>query len=196
MSSQYYHKSVAYDNTFNSELAVAPVPGSERNQRLLSQDWTTDDFNIRVTWRPRIPAKLGTLSIVSRYDYVSTLIQGAWAVSPTQSGGTIPNPPTPAQNTFYGSEHTAFILSQIISETVTWNPLPRLYFQGQYSYVINQTSTPVDGIILNGSTATAAYTSPTFEAFNNNYWTITATAGFVVDERDGSPGGLFVLSRR
>ena len=57
VSGQYYHKVVSYDNDFNSELAVAPVPGSERNQRLVGQDWTTDDFNVRLTWRPKIPAK-------------------------------------------------------------------------------------------------------------------------------------------
>jgi hypothetical protein len=182
LSGQYYHKIVSYDNSYDSELAVAPVPGSERNQRLIGQDWTTDDFNVRLTWRPKIPAKLGTLALVSRYDYVSTLISGKWAVSPTQSG-TITTPPTPATNTIYDSEHTAFIFSHMITETLTWNPLARLYFQGEYSYVISQTSTPVDGVVLNGVTANAQYTSPTFQDYNNDYWTITAATGYVLDDK-------------
>ena len=182
LSSQYYHKIVAYDNSYDSELAVPPVSGSERNQRLVWQDWTTDDFNVRLTWRPKIPTNLGTVAIVSRYDFVSTLVSGKWAISPTQSG-TVPAPPTPAPNTYLDSENTAFIKSHMITETVTWNPLARLYFEGDLSYVLSQTSTPVDGVILNGSTATAQYTSATFEDYNNDYWTITGAAGYVVDDK-------------
>ncbi len=161
---------------------MPPVSGSERNQRLIWQDWTTDDFNVRLTWRPKIPTNLGTVAIVSRYDFVSTLISGKWAISPTQSG-TVPAPPTPAPNTYLDSENTAFIKSHMITETVTWNPLARLYFEGDLSYVLSQTSTPVDGVILNGSTATAQYTSATFEDYNNDYWTITGAAGYVVDDK-------------
>jgi hypothetical protein len=181
-SAQYFHKVAAYDNSYDSELAVPPVAGSERNQRLIGQDWTTDDANVRVTWRPKIPAKLGTIAFVSRYDFVQALISGKWAVSPGQSG-TITAPPTPGTNTFFDSEHTALITNHVITESVTWNPMARLYLQGDLSYVLDQTNTPVTGRILNGSAATATYTSATFQDFRNDYWTVTGGAGYVLDDK-------------
>jgi hypothetical protein len=137
---------------------------------------------VRVTLRPKIPAKLGTVALVSRYDYVSTLISGKWSVSPTQFG-TIPAPPTPAQNTIFNEEHTAFIYSHMITETLSYNPTARLYLQGNLSYVISQTSTPIDGVVLNGVTATNQYTSPTFHDYTNDYWTVGGGAGYVLDDK-------------
>ena len=175
MAGQYYHKIADYDNDFNSELAVAPVAGSERNQRLLSQKLETDDVNFRVTWRPKIPAKLGTLALVTRYDFVRATIDGQWAVSPTQTG-TIPTPPTPASGTIYGSQQTAEITNHVISESITWNPCARLYLQANASYVLNKTDTPADIILIPN-------TSVTVLDFKNDYWTASASAGFALNEK-------------
>jgi predicted porin len=71
----------------------------------------------------------------------------------------------------------------MITETVTYNPIARLYLQGDLSYVLSRTNTAVDGIVLNGSTATAAYTTPTFNDFTNNYWTISGAVGYVLDDK-------------
>jgi hypothetical protein len=175
LAGQYYHKIADYNNDFNSELAVAPVAGSERNQRLLSQQLDTDDVNFRVTWRPKIPAKLGMLALVTRYDFVRGTIDGQWAVSPTQTG-VIPTPPTPASGTIYNSQQTAEITNHVISESITWNPCARLYLQGNFSYVLNTTDTPADfNLIPNASV--------TILDFKNDYWTASGAAGFILDQK-------------
>ena len=175
MAVQYYHKSADYNNDFNSELAVPPTSGSERNQRLLNQTWDTDDTNIRITWRPTLPGHLGTISFVSRYDYLCALIAGRWAVSPTQMG-VFPTPPTPPSGTRLDSEHTGLITNHIITESITWNPIARLYLQGNVSYVLNKTSTPADYVLIPNTQVTVL-------DFKNDYWTASAAAGYALDDK-------------
>jgi hypothetical protein len=71
LSAQYYHKIASYDND---------LFGSQ-DQRLIGQDWNTDDANIRVTYRPALPQSLGTLSLVTRYDFMRTTIDAQWAAT-------------------------------------------------------------------------------------------------------------------
>lgn len=170
VSGQYYHKSADYDNHFNSELATAPVVGSERNQRLLRQELDTDDVNFRVTWRPKLPAKLGTIAFVTRYDYVHGTIDGMWGISPANPPGVGLTGITLAE------QRTAEITNHVISESVTWNPCARLYLQGNASYVLNKTDTPADIVLIPN-------TAPTILDFKNDYWTASAAAGFVLDEK-------------
>src|SRR5436190_4559289 len=68
LSAQYYHKIASYDNDIVSGI----------HQRLLNEDWSTDDVNVRVTCRPKIPTWLGTLSLVSRYDFLRSTIDTQW----------------------------------------------------------------------------------------------------------------------
>lgn len=171
LSAQYYHKIAKYDNDFTSELATPPTPGSERNQRLLSQDWNTDDVNVRITWRPKIPAGLGTLALVTRYDFVSALVIGRWGISPAGTPGV------GLTGTVLDSEHTALITNHSITEAVTWNPLARLYLQGNFTYVLNQTDTPANNINL------VPNTSPTVTDFRNDYWTAGGSVGFILDQK-------------
>jgi hypothetical protein len=166
---QYFHKSIDYDNDFKSELFVAPVPGSERNQRLLHQEWDTDNFNIRMTWRPKLPPKMGTIAFVTRYDYVLATIDGRWAVSPTAVG-------TQPSNLLLNEMRTAEITNHVFTETITWNPCARLYLQGNFSYVQNETDTPANiNLIPNAM--------PTVADMQNDYWTAGASAGFVIDAK-------------
>jgi hypothetical protein len=169
---QYYHKSADYNNDFGSDEATPPVAGSERNQRLLQQNWDTDDFNIRITMRPRIPAKFGTLALVARYDYEHATIDGQWAVSPNT-----PPPASPPTGTIYASQQTAEITNHIISGTVTWNPCARFYLQGNVSYVWNETDTPASDINLTPNTA------PSILDSHSDYWTASADAGFIIDDK-------------
>ena len=170
MAGQYYHKSADYDNDFKSELATPPVVGSERNQRLLSQELDTDDVNFRVTWRPKLPAKLGTIAFVTRYDYVLATIDGQWGISPAGPPGV------GLTGTTLLSQQTAEITNQVISESVTWNPCARLYLQGNFSYVLNKTDTPADYPLIPN-------TSVTVLDFKNDYWTASASAGFALDQK-------------
>jgi hypothetical protein len=169
LAGQYYRKIADYDNHFISELAVPPVAGSERNQRLLSQQLDTDDVNFRVTWRPKIPAKLGTLALVTRYDFMRGTIDGQWAVSPTATGVA----PT---NTILASQQSAVITNHMISESITWNPCARLYLQGNVSYVLNTTDTPADFNLIPNASVTVL-------DFKNDYWTAGAAAGFALDQK-------------
>jgi hypothetical protein len=169
LAGQYFHKSIDYDNDFRSELFVAPVPGSERNQRLLHQELDTDNFNIRMTWRPTLPPKMGTIAFVTRYDYVQGRIDGRWAVSPTATG-------TAPANVIYDELRTATITNHVFTETITWNPCARLYLQGSVSYVRNETDTPANlNLIPN---ARPSINDPT-----NDYWTAGASTGLVIDDK-------------
>jgi hypothetical protein len=170
VAAQYFHKSAEYDNDFKAELASPPVPSSERNQRLLSQDLDTNDANVRVTWRPKLPASLGTIAFVTRYDYVRATIDGQWGISPAGTPGV------GLTGTILAEQRTAEITNHVITESITWNPCARLYLQGNGSYVLNKTNTPADFNLIPN-------TSPTILDFRNDYWTASVSVGFVVDDK-------------
>jgi len=151
LSAQYYHKIASYDND---------LFGSQ-DQRLIGQDWNTDDANIRVTYRPALPQSLGTLSLVTRYDFMRTTIDAQWA------GDGMPR----------GETQTGDITQHIIGESINWNPVARLYLQTDVSYVLSQTDTPAGNINLDPNT------SPTVVNFSNDYWTVTAGAGYIINDK-------------
>jgi hypothetical protein len=101
---------------------------------LINQDWNTDDLNVRITFRPKIPTRLGTLSLVSRYDFVRTTIDGQWEVF---SDGEV-----------LAEKQTGVTTQHVITEAITWNPLARFYLQANVSYTLNQTDTPANNIDL------------------------------------------------
>ena len=153
LSAQYYHKIASYNNDINSAI----------HQRLVDQDWSTDDVNVRITCRPKIPTWLGALSLVSRYDFVRTTIDSQWAIF---SEGEVLN-----------EEQTGVIKQHAFTEAVTWSPLARCYLQVNFSYILNQTDTPANNIEL------VPNTSPTVVNFRNDYWTVTSGAGYIIDDK-------------
>jgi len=153
LSAQYYHKIASY----NEDIITASFP------RLIDQDWNTDDANVRITCRPKIPTWLGTLSLVSRYDFVHTTIDGQWEVF---SDGEL-----------LAEEQTGVIKQHAFTEAVTWSPLARCYLQVNFSYILNQTDTPANNIDL------VPNTSPTVTNFRNDYWTVTSGAGYIIDDK-------------
>ena len=103
-------------------------PGGANNFRpiMTEHDVTVDDFNLRVTWRP-----LGNLSLVTRYDYSHTEIENQginWSL--------------PAAAIIYPTVESGDILSHILSQSVTWSPMERLYVQGTVSWISSETETP------------------------------------------------------
>lgn len=152
-SGQYYHKIASY----GEDIFTAQFP------RLINQDWNVDDFNIRMTLRPNLPACMGTLAMVTRYDFVHTSIDGQWGVF--SSGELLPE------------LQTGEIKQHVITESINWNPLARFYLQTNVSYTLNQTDTPANNIDLvpNGG--------PTVVNFRNDYWTVTSGFGYVIDDR-------------
>jgi hypothetical protein len=151
LSARYYHKIASYDNDIFS--------GS--GQRLVGQDWNTDNANIRVTFRPQMPASLGVLALVTRYDYVHTTIDGAWS----NDGVAFPE------------VQSGTITKHMITESINWNPLARLYLQADFSYVLDQTDTPASSIDL------IPNTSPTVLNFQNDYWTVSASVGYLLNDK-------------
>ena len=151
LAGQYFYKTFRYDNSSNAD-----------GQNLEFQDWSTNDFNIRLTWRPHLPPSLGTLALVTRYDYTTSLVIGQW---------NIPD------GILLDSEHTAWNSNQVIGESVTWNPLARLYFQGDFSYVLNQTKTPAANIVI------VPGAGPTVLNFQSDYWTIGGSVGFLMNDK-------------
>ena len=151
LATRYYHKIASYDNDLFS--------GS--GQRLLSQDWNTDNFNIRITLRPSLPSSLGVLALVTRYDYVYTTIDGQWSIDLD-----------PLQEIQSGK-----ITKQMITESINWNPLPRLFLQADIGYVLDETHTPASNIDL------IPNTMATVLDFHNDYWTVTGSVGFLLDDK-------------
>jgi hypothetical protein len=153
LSGQYFHRIASY----NEDIITAQFP------RLIDQDWNIDDFNFRITFRPKIPACLGTLALVTRYDFVHTTIDGQWEVF---SDGELLN-----------EEQTGEIKKHVISESLNWNPLARFYLQANFSYVLNQTDTPANNIDL------VPDEGPTVVNFRNDYWTVTSGIGYIIDDK-------------
>ena len=151
MAGQYFHRIASYDEDLLSS----------EHQRLLNQDWNIDDFNIRMTLRPKLPTCLGTLALVTRYDFVHTSIDSQW---------------------FFEDETLAELQSgeikkHVISESLNWNPLPRFFLQANVSYVLNQTDTPANNIEL------VPNAGPTVVNFRNDYWTVTSGIGYIIDDK-------------
>ena len=108
LAGQYFHRIASY----GEDLFTPQFP------RLVDQDWSVDDFNIRMTFRPKIPACMGSLALVTRYDFVHTSIDGQWFLE----GKTL------------AELQTGEIKKHVFSESLTWNPLPRFFLQANFSY--------------------------------------------------------------
>jgi hypothetical protein len=153
LAGQYFYRIASYEE----DIATAQFP------RLINQDWKINDFNVRVTLRPKIPACLGTLALVTRYDFVHTDIDSQWGIYP--------------QAEILDQLQSGEIKKHVISESLNWNPLPRFYLQANASYVLNQTDTPANNIEL------VPGGGPTVVNFRNDYWTVNSGIGYLIDDK-------------
>jgi hypothetical protein len=116
---QYYHK--ARQNDYRA-IRDNTVSTSDRYPAYVAnQDFETDDFNIRLSWRIS-PA----LRTVTRYDYQKNNIRSqdvGLALAPSMTS----------------KQH-------IISEAITWQIKPRWYVQGNVNYVFDTLTTPAVGL--------------------------------------------------
>ncbi len=146
-ASEYYHKQRSNDFEHETD-STRNLPASPIRYPafLRAHDFDTDDVNFRATWRP-----LANLTLVGRYDFqFSTIDVTADNLARTQS-----------------SEMT----SHIVSGSISWTPVSRLYLLGGINWVSDKTDTPADEI-------TAA-----IQESKNNYWTANASIGCVLDEK-------------
>jgi hypothetical protein len=106
MAAQYYHKQRANDYTHNVDSTPNTAASGNRYPAFLTaQDFTTDDVNYRITWRP-----CTYFSSVSRYDFqLSTIDTRGDLLDSVQSGK---------------------MTSHIFSQSITVSPWSRLYVQG------------------------------------------------------------------
>lgn len=150
MGGQYYHKvrENRYDNILDSTPNTPPSP--DRYPAFLrDQDFKTDDLNYRVTWRP-----MDNVTLITRYDYQLSTVD--------------------TRADFLAKVQSAEMTSHILSESVTWSPLSRLYLQGSINYVWDKTSTPA--ALATGSTNLVLN-------FDNNYWNASASVGYALTEK-------------
>jgi outer membrane receptor for monomeric catechols len=66
---------------------------------------------------------------------------------------------------------SAEMTSHILSGTVSWTPLNRLYLQAGVNRVWDRTDTPGDE------------TTPAIQDAKNNYWTVTAAIGYALNDK-------------
>ena len=131
---------------------------------MMDHETQTEDINLRMTWRP-----LGNLSLVTRYDYTQTEYRNrgvAW--DPT---GVVSSP---APGDIWAEVQSGEVTSNIISESVTWSPMARLYVQGTASWIWSQTD--------------SKFTNVTDSS--NDYFSGSLTAGYAIDDRTDITGSL------
>jgi hypothetical protein len=97
---------------------------------------------------------LRRLSLVTRYDFQYS---------------TVYTRPDPAAD--LGGTEAAQMTSHIIAQNVTLTPWSRLYLQAGVNYVVSDTDTRADD-----------YTRAILDS-ENNYWTLSLTAGFALDKK-------------
>lgn len=71
---------------------------------------------------------------------------------------------------------SARMTSHIFSQTVSWTPVQRLYLQASANYSIDRTEVPPGGF-------SGGATNNLLPTFSNNYWNISALAGFAFNDR-------------
>jgi hypothetical protein len=147
---QYYHKIRQNDYDHNADSTTNAPPSTDRYPAFFrEQDFDTDDINFRVTYRP-----LRNLTFISRYDFQLSTID------------TRPD--------FLSKIQASEMTSHIFSESVTWAPLSRVYFQATLNYALDHTDSPVADAIPGTNLVLNA---------KNNYWNASFMTGFVLSEK-------------
>lgn len=150
LAAQYYHRirDNDYDDVFDSTPVTTPPPGQGYYPAFIEhQKFTTDDANLRVTYRP-----FNNLTIVSRYDLQYTTFENRMESLPEVEGG----------------RSTA----HVITESVTWAPIARMYVQASGSYTLDQLFSPANDLAP-GLT----------QVSKNNYYTAGGTVGYALTDK-------------
>jgi hypothetical protein len=150
LAAQFYYqeRSRDYDNVEDS----TPNDASSFNRYpayLVDNDSSTYDVNIRLTGRP-----LPSLTSVTRYDYQTSTVE--------------------TRADLLSTVESADLNTHIISQSLTWSPLNRLYFQGSFNYVLDDLTTPVSD---------SASPPGLVQKSQNDYWFTTLGAGFALGQK-------------
>jgi hypothetical protein len=126
VAAQYYFKARQNDYTSprdsTANIIAAGLPSGDRYPAYIAnQDFETNDFNLRYSWRVS-----PILRTVTRYDYQQSTIR--------------------SQEIGLAFNESAKMTSHILSETVSLNPLNRWFVQGTVNCVWDTTTTPAVGL--------------------------------------------------
>jgi hypothetical protein len=147
LAAQYFHRirDNDYDDNSDNTPVTTPAPAQGYYPAFIEhQRFTTDDANLRVTYRP-----LNNVTLVSRYDFQYTTFDNRMEALPEAQGG----------------RSTA----HIITESVTWMPISRMYVQAAVSYTLDQLFSPADKLVPGQ-----------IQVSKNNFYTASGTVGYAL----------------
>ncbi|MEO5959636.1 MAG: hypothetical protein ABIR80_10995, partial [Opitutaceae bacterium] len=122
-AAQYYYK--VNVNDYDAVRDNTPPATADRYPAYITdQDFSTHDFNIRVSWRPA-----SLLSLVTRYDFQRSRIT--------------------SQEAGLAKVGSSKLTSHILSESATWSPTNRLYVTANVNVTWDQLETPAYRFVLN-----------------------------------------------
>lgn len=150
----YKNNRYYYNNTYDNTPNNAGPYNSLYPGFLIYQGFQTWDGSTRLTLRP-----LSNVMLVSRYEYQYSFID----TSPDGASGL-------------GQVQSSTMNSQIIGQNASWTPLRWLCLQGGANYVLSETKTPYSDNPESAATQTILNSQ-------NNYWTVNANAGFILDDK-------------
>jgi hypothetical protein len=145
---QYYHKIHDYDYDHLRD-STGNTTADRYPAFLTDQRFQTDDMKVRVTWRP-----FGTVTLITRYDFQLSTVD--------------------TKADLLDNQQSAEITSHIISQSINWAPLARLYFQASGSYALDSTETPAAN--ATGSTNLVLNAA-------NDYWNVSGLVGYALDDK-------------
>ena len=181
---QYYFQTEQNDflwpvQTIRSGTTTVTVRSAGKNVGVISSSLLdTNDVNARVTWRP-----ISGLSLTSRYDmqYMTMNNSGIGGALTTGTTATALSP-----SVYLGDIQSAKITNNMFTESITWNPLPRLYIQGNASFVLSQTQTPASDITLYidpKNSKAGKLPGASVLNFRNDYYEAGCEVGFLLDDK-------------
>jgi len=150
----YKNNRYNYDNTYDNTPNNAGAYSSLYPGFLVYQGFQTWDGSTRLTLRP-----LSDVMLVSRYEYQHSTID----TSPDGASGL-------------GEVESARMDSQIVGQNISWTPLTWLCLQGGANYVWSETKTPE-------SDSSQSIVTQSILNSQNNYWTVNASAGLILDDK-------------
>lgn len=118
VAAQYYYKGRQNDYRAVRDTTPNTITSSDRYPAYITnQDFETNDFNLRLTWR-----LAPNFRTTTRYDYMNTKINSQEVGLP------------------FGE--SANVDQSVFSESITWNPTARWYIQGNVSFTQEEMTTP------------------------------------------------------
>lgn len=136
-----------YDHILDTTPPVTPPTGQGFYPAFIEkQQFVTEDANIRVTYRP-----LNNLTFVTRYDFQYTTIDSDMQLLP--------------------EVESARSTAHIVTESITWVPINRLYLQLSGSYTWDHLASDANEIL------------PRVQVSKNDYYTASATVGYALTDK-------------